>query len=231
MNTPSPISFILRKEANLQMTTDDLSIFKDHLQSGEKILWHGKPETSKIFAAGDMIWVPLSIIIIAFYIFAVYEIKIKHVPIHNWPSNLDTIYFLLLLFLPAFYYVFGRFIFKALDKKDTWYAVTNKKIIIKRNFIYSRPQTADIKEAGSMTKYIDSDGIGTIVFGDESFTWRMFRNTGLRYPRRWWREKPKFLDQIALYDIKNADMVYKILVKIQKPDIDELKRYIDEEKN
>lgn len=184
-------------------------IFESDLLKGEKIVWTGQPETKVLFAAGDILVIPLTLV----PVFLSY---------HTFLAILEGKWFLIAHFLMvvsfSYYLIFGRFLYKNKKKRNTFYAVSNKRIL---SLIKSKPKNefraALISKVDWVDKSINRKGVGTLHFGRLSF-WRaalggeVCENTGLDPVSRLSMFPD---DRIVFYDIKNADQVYSLIMEIK----------------
>ena len=100
-------------------------IFKEDLLKDENILWVGQPETSVIFTKNDKFPVPFSIIFGGFSIS--WEATALSMVGKSKPGAIYPFLCSSVLVLFGAYFIFGRFIYKHLQKKRTYYAVTDKR--------------------------------------------------------------------------------------------------------
>ncbi len=173
-------------------------LFQKDLFEGERIQWVGQPESHILFTRTDLFLVPFSIVWSGFVIY--WETL-------AWESGLFAVCLGLPLFLIGLYFLFGRFFYKIWKKKNTYYAVTNKRILILTKKFFTRSFRATyLNTIPNIDKSVRSDGIGTITFGNQSPWDSWYANTGMDFfGPHYGREVPTF------YDIKDANRVYKMV--------------------
>ena len=180
----------------------------DELRGDEKVLWEGQPDQGIVFAKSDALLVPFSLLWGGFAIF--WELGAAGIVAVN-QKKVGPVGFIFPLFgipfvLIGLYFIFGRFIVKKKKKAKTWYAVTNKRIIIATDFMGQKVETVEISTLGSISKSIRSDGFGTIAFGNTPMLAGMYANTGMEFFGGFYGPAaPTF------FDIQNAAEVYKIV--------------------
>src|SRR5262245_41322509 len=106
--------------AVMQPVTDP---FRDDLDPGETILWQGQPNRQRYLLRGR--WaIPFTLAWCGFAIF--WEVSV---------FRTDAPFFFRLWGIPfvlvGLYLVFGRFFAVAREAERTWYAVTNRRILIR----------------------------------------------------------------------------------------------------
>ncbi len=138
---------------------NDTSFYKPYMVNDEYILWTGKPGKKHLLTGSDLFIIPFSIFWCGFAI--------------SWEATavttgapLPLMLFGLPFVLVGLYLVFGRFIHASLLRKNTEYAITNKKIIRKR---FKKTDMLHIKNMLPMFVNIHKDGYGTIIFGQDSY--------------------------------------------------------------
>jgi hypothetical protein len=215
----------------------DNNVFKNDLLEGEKILWTGRPETSVIFTFEDIVIVPLSIFVSYILIIPwalipfLTGISVESNPALLIPvgtriqvgldavlsGNLNKDLFMLLigllLILFSFFMIFGRFLWKAYRKTKTWYAVTDKRVLILTKVFGKRIRMKNIDKVLKMRVSVGKKGMGNINFEG---TWGYISlfpeklsppNTGLDI---FGDSAPSF------YDIKDAQKVYDLVESLRK---------------
>lgn len=177
------------------------------LQEHERVLWIGQPKQTALFTKEDMFLIPFSVLWGGFAIY--WEIIIL---LGKDDNGKGAPLFFILLGLPfalfGFYTIFGRFIYKAWAKKNTFYAITNKRIIV-LNKTKEILQTTDIRSIPSIRKTIGPNGVGTVKFGKTKIK-PALENTGMDF-------LDPFIDNrvLAFYDIPDVSKVYKIVHKLK----------------
>ena len=128
---------------------------RPYLGTDEYVIWTGKPEKGHLLEKSDIFTIPFSVVWCSFAFFWTFGTR-------------DFFPFLIpgLLFVSAgLYLVFGRFIHKAVINKNTFYAITDKKIIRK---VGSKVDMLDRGSLPMISVKMNRDGTGTVSFGDES---------------------------------------------------------------
>lgn len=178
--------------------------FKNELLSNEKILWSGQPERKVLFSSFDIFLVPFSLLWGGFAFF--------------WETAVLTSGgppFFMLFGIPfvliGLYFIAGRFIYKSYRKKKTYYAITNKRVLVLTEFPSRNLQAAFINTIPTINKSIGNDGIGTIKFGNSNFIASLYGNTGMEFFGSFYGQ-----DAPAFYDISNANKVYELVSQLRE---------------
>ena len=186
-------------------------IFKNDLLQGEKILWTSQPNPNINFSSGDIFMVPFSLLWGGFAFFWEAIALFAPTPIF---FKLFGLPFLLV----GLYFILGRFIYKKIRKKKTFYAVTNKRVLTLSNLFSKRIEAAYINVIPTMNKSIRKDGFGTIVFGNSNLLATLYGNTGLDFFAAYYG-----MNAPTFYDIPEANNVYDLVNdlrnKAQTPNI------------
>jgi hypothetical protein len=184
----------------------DNAIFQDELQQGERILWSGQPETSAFFTGADFYLVPFSILWGGFAIF--WEVMvIKTIGrAGSEKFGIGGALFGIPFVLMGLYFIFGRFFWKTYKKRRTYYAVTDKRVIVLTLLANKNVQADFIDRIPTMNLSTRPDGTGTITFGNTPGVSGMYGNTGMDFFGSFYGQSaPTF------YDIKDADRVYRLV--------------------
>lgn len=175
--------------------------FQKDLTIGEKILWTGQPEPFIIFTKADIFLIPFSIFWFGFVLFA----AIKDTSfIFSFPFI--GLFFLII----GFYMSIGRFIFKVLKKKKTYYAFTDKRILVLSDFLGKNLQAAYINTLPVINKSANREGNGSIIFGAQNMQTATYNNTGMDFFTAGGGASVP-----AFYDIERVDAVYKMIIKLR----------------
>lgn len=179
------------------------------LMSGENIYWAGMPKPTVIFHSDDWATIPFSLVWTGFFVF--WEAQ----AFGFWgetsrPTGNDI--FMRLWGIPFLvagnYMVWGRFLFDAWAKRRTYYAVTNRRVLVLQDawkrktsmiFLEAIPQ---IEREGSAT--------GTLWFG-------------IKYPvvaprGRKTRDLSRFSigDVPVFADIEDVDTVHRLIIELRE---------------
>lgn len=174
------------------------NIFQDELLEGEEILWMDKPQAWKLLNVYDLYLIPVSV----FWCAIVFSF---------WQTS-GFFVFILPHTLIGLYMLFGRFIVKYLRNRRTYYAITDRRILIMTGLLARKFQTFAIDTLPALDKSIGFGGIGTISFGIEPtrpwWTRRQanYANTGMEFFG---------YSVTAFYDIANANEVYRLISELQ----------------
>ena len=146
------------------------------LMSGETLLWAGKPNPSVVFHSDDLYLIPFSLLWGGFAIF--WELGVLGYW-GNGPRGGTPPTFMALFGIPFVvigqYFIWGRFLYDAWLKRRTYYAITNRRVLIvqegwsrKTNWLYI-----------SAIPTVDREGAttGTLWFGPK---YSMFGRRGQR---------------------------------------------------
>jgi hypothetical protein len=190
----------------------DKNVFQGELLNGEKILWEGQPDRSILFTKADIFLIPFSALWFGFVLF--WSGSVFFLVPKNHPVDILFLAFGTFFFLIGFYYAIGRFIYKKIKKDRTYYAVTNKRIIIIYKLFGRNVVTANINTLPSINKSINAKGGGTLIFTTTNLNQSIYANTGLDL-FGWGAQ-----DILAFYDIKNVEEVYKKITTLQIKEIE-----------
>jgi hypothetical protein len=182
--------------------------FKSELMVGEKIVWTGQPDSSILFTKADILLVPVSALWWGFALF--WEGSALFLIPEDSPNMIFFLLFGLIFVIVGFYYTIGRFFYRKMKRKRTYYAVTDKRILILSKLWGKKDvQTAYISSLPSINKSVNTKGVGVLIFGDNSINQATYANSGLEILGWGGKIAPIF------YDIKDADEVYKKVTSLQ----------------
>ncbi len=174
-------------------------MFSGELLNGETISWVGQPETSVLFTGSDIFLVPFSVLWGGFAIFWEFGATAAGAPFF---FSLFGVPFVLV----GLYFIFGRFIYKHYRKKNTFYAVTNKRVLCLTKLFRHSIREAFINSISSINKTVKSNGVGSIKFGEGSWIASMYGNSGMEFFGSFYGQ-----DALAFYDIKDVNNVYSLI--------------------
>ena len=140
--------------------------FQPALMPGERVLWTGRPKQGWLLSGRDAFLIPFSVMWGGFAIFwnaGVWGI--------TGTGSAAPLFFKLwgLPFLViGVYFVVGRFIHDAAVRRDIAYAVTDKRVLVRRGANSGRIRSLDIAHLPRLELEEHRDGTGTIEFENES---------------------------------------------------------------
>lgn len=178
-------------------------VFQKELLQGERILWIGQPDPSVRFAKADAFLIPFSILWGGFALF--WEgAALTAVGASKDPAALIFPLFGIPFVVIGLYFIFGRFWYKAKKKKRTYYAVTDKRVLVLSDFFSRHFEAAFINSIPVINKSVKTSGTGTIIFGNTNFFATMYGNTGMDFFASYYG-----VSAPAFYDIKDVESVYQ----------------------
>lgn len=141
-----------------------LSDFSSHLITGEKLVWTGRPAQGLLFYGQDAFVIPFSLLWAGGVTFGF---------IHAWsqPESMFPGKFIsAFLLVVGIQFVFGRFIVDAWIRRQTIYAVTNKRVLINRLGLFPKFVALSLDNLPTASVTSRSNGRGDIVFAGSEKT-------------------------------------------------------------
>jgi hypothetical protein len=182
------------------MDQDPAKIFGVDLESQERIVWSGRPRQGLVFRALDSIMVPLT------WMWGVVVFVGEFLAITRG-APLCFVLMGIPFVLMGLYVTVGRFITDAKERERTYYALTDKRIIIVTGLFARKVSTIDFKSLPELNIIFHTGGRGTILFGS-SQDYRLW-STSYAWPGKG-RYTPPAFDMID--DVKQ---VYELIRKAQ----------------
>lgn len=137
----------------------DENPFTYELTSGEHLLWTGRPDPGKIFSAQDIFQIPFSLLWGGFALFWNLMVWAGSAPIFFRLWGLPFLFM-------GIYMIVGRFIYKAWRKRGTYYAVTDKRLMILSMGLRYNLQAFPIDQLPTLKKQVNRAGAGSVIFGE-----------------------------------------------------------------
>jgi hypothetical protein len=166
------------------------------LQPGEKILWTGRPDPSRLVSRTDAFLIPFSFMWGGFAIVWEGSVLLTSAPIFFWLWGIPFV-------VIGQYLIWGRFLYKRWDRRRTVYALTNQRALILRG---GSIQSVFLNQLPAINQSVRADGSGSIEFGS-SPGWNgrgYWANTGMDFfsPGN---------GVPAFYDIPEVAKVYRLV--------------------
>jgi hypothetical protein len=171
------------------------------LTASERLLWSGKPRPGIRFSPRDLFAILVGLAWCGL------------IGSWEWRAVSDRAPLMVLLYGVPFiaiglHLVAGRFLAEALQRKETFYAVTTERIIIETNFIFRGTKFLSLRTLGEITISERSDRSGSIMLGPVGYP-SSGNGTVLYYP-------PK------IDSIEEVKEVYELILATQKKVLSEL---------
>jgi len=166
------------------------------LVGGERLLWTGRPDPTRHFDRADLFLVPFSLMWGGFTIF--WEIAVIR---NGWGFGMVWgIPFVAI----GLYVIAGRFFVKARKKRRTYYAVTDRRVLsVERG---GSTRAAFLSLIPTLNASIRSDGSGSVTFGNSSWLYGSYANSGLDFLARGYGP-----EAVGFYDIPDARSVVELV--------------------
>lgn len=172
------------------------------LAPGERVLWEGRPLGGVRFVPQDFLQFLFGLFFFGFSLFWMYGASGAMAKSNSGPGTIFPLFGVPFV-LMGFYFVCGRFLFEAFQRKYTEYAVTNQRAIIRSGILNKTTRSIDYRKIANIRLIERSNNSGIIVFGDYdpyAASWAYYG----RFPR----PTP---DKQALEFIPDARSVYDLI--------------------
>jgi hypothetical protein len=171
-------------------------VVRDHLESGERLLWSGQPAQGIRLRGHDVFLIPLSLLWGGFALF--WEIMALGAFISvageaDGPPSIVAIIFPLFglpFVLVGLYLIAGRFFVDARQRARTFYGVTDTRIIIVSGPWARRVKSLNLRTLSDLSMSQKADGTGTVTFGPAHPYAAFFG--GASWPGWGWHSAPSF---------------------------------------
>lgn len=141
-------------------TLDDetQNVIQGQLASGERLLWHGRPEQGILFRPADAFMIPFSLLWGGFVLFWEYSAISMEAPL-----------FFVLWGIPfvavGLYMIVGRFLVDAKQRATTFYGVTSQRVIIVSGISSRKVKSLNLRTLSDLSLDERARGNGSISFG------------------------------------------------------------------
>lgn len=171
------------------------------LDSSERLLWSGQPREGVLFRGADAFLIPFSLLWCGFAIFWEFMVISSNAPLL---FRLWGIPFVIV----GLYFVFGRFLVEARQRKQTYYGLTNERIIIISGLFTRKVKSLRLRNLSEVSLSEKADKSGTIALGANNPLFAMFGGMA-------WPGMGNFLPP-SFEMIPNAKAVYELLRTAQR---------------
>lgn len=193
--------------------------FGNSLLPNEHIIWAGTPNLNKKFTDSDIFLIPFSLFWFLFSLFWEYSALLGLINYIRFESHKEVIEILpfpfvgLVFVLIGYYLLFGRFTYKRRKNNNTFYALSNSRVLI---LIKDKLTSININTLKKIEIYRKKNKIGSIILGSSviskkiSSKQKYYENTGLDFFTN------DFINggYYVLNDIDNAEDVKKLIIEL-----------------
>ncbi len=141
------------------MDSDAERVVQSELDSGERLLWAGRPIQGIKFRGTDVFMIPFSLLWGGFAIF--WEVSV---------ISSGAPFFFSLFGVPfvvvGLYIIFGRFFVEAKQRQNTFYGLSNQRIIIASGVLRKKVKSLNLRTLTDITLSESASGSGSISFGN-----------------------------------------------------------------
>ncbi|HXI21259.1 MAG TPA: PH domain-containing protein [Gemmatimonadales bacterium] len=162
---------------------------REDLESGERFLWTGQPEPGLRFQAADLFLVPFSLFWGGFAVFWEYSVIQARAPL---VFRLFGVPFVLL----GLYLVVGRFFTDARRRARTFYALTDRRVIIRRDGLGAELRSLPLRGMTEVTVRDGPDGSGTILLGPSNPLYGRLAGAGWPGVSRGWAPQLECIPEV-----------------------------------
>jgi hypothetical protein len=190
---------------------DAREVFANALIDDEQILWSGQPDPHRLRTAVDIFLIPFSVLWCAFAIVWEY-LAVKQML--DGGSIIWPLWGIPILVI-GLYALFGRFIYKQMQRRRTFYAVTNRRVVaLERRNRGDKIRATFIDSIPAVIKQVWRDGSGTVVFGTTATWYEMYPSATAEWMSGYWATR----DSIAFFDVDDVAAVERLVNDLRKND-------------
>jgi hypothetical protein len=198
----------------MEVALDPARELSGELGPGERLLWSGRPRQGIFFRRSDIFAIPFSLLWGGFAFFWEFMV-LSHWPKNGTPNAVEFVFplFGLPFVLIGVYIIFGRFFVDMKQRQNSFYGVTNQRIIIRTGWFTISRKSLNLRTLSDITLDEKSDGYGVITFGPtHPYYTRFAFGGGSSWPGTG-RYAPPCFDMIP-----EAKRVYEIIRQAQNAD-------------
>lgn len=181
------------------MTVAITNDFDGRLLPNERIQWVGKPPDDIRFSARDIFLVPFSLAWLGFAVFWTFSAASGGAPVFFWVWGAGFVAI-------GVFFAFGRFAVDAWMRSLLSYAVTDRRVLILRARPFAKFQAVDIQRLSEIELYGESNGRGSIRFGQAPNFFTLSGSSGMGFWSPAFDPTPQFLyieDARRVFDLVN----------------------------
>jgi len=162
-------------------TNAELEVMRQ-LDSDESLIWAGVPKQGLLLRPVDAFMIPFSLMWGGFAIF--WEVSVLSMGV--WPFALFGIPFVLV----GLYMIFGRFFVDAKRRANTFYGLTDRRVIIVSGLFSRTVNSLPLRTLHDISVQEQRDRSGTVMFGRPPPFGGWY--DAMPWPRAGWYQAPSF---------------------------------------
>ena len=159
---------------NIPWGTAEKNLLPYFIQPGERLLWEGRPNKRSFLLRGSwwlipfsLLWSALPIYIYASWLYSFFSgTPFSYNGSATSQGSLGLLAFIGIFLLIGLYMLFGRFLIAAREADNTYYMLTNHRVLIQSGAINRIITEYSLKMLGNVELFEYKSGIGTIYFGE-----------------------------------------------------------------
>lgn len=171
------------------------------LQSGERLLWIGRPRGGLRLVAADALMVPFSLLWGGFVFFWEYSVIKEGAPLFMMLWGVPFV-------LVGIYLIVGRFFVDAYRRSRTYYGLTDQRILIISTALGRKVTSLNLSTLAQVDLSERSDRSGTITMGPSAGIYGLLAGSG--WPGAGKHAPPCF------ESIENAREVHELILRAQQ---------------
>jgi hypothetical protein len=175
------------------------------LLSGESLLWAGKPNPNKLFHSDDWYIIPFSLLWGGFAIFWEASVLGYLGSSKGTPSTFMVLWGIPFVLFGQ-YMIWGRFLYDAWVKRRTYYALTNRRVLILQEGFKRKTNSTHLVTIPSIER--EGSYAGTLWFGTK------YPLIGSRRQQKRNMSRFTFGDVPVFADIDDVDSVYRLALNL-----------------
>jgi len=140
------------------MLETPFDVFRDELNPGERMIWNGQPQQGFLLRPSDALLIPFSLLWGGSAIFWEANVVLSGAPFSFMLAGIPFV-------LIGLYLIFGRFFVDMTQRRKTYYALTNERVMIISGMFKRNIKSLDLKQLPEINITTRNDGKGTITFG------------------------------------------------------------------
>lgn len=181
------------------------ALFQPELLPEEKLLWTGRADPNRHFSRADLYVFPFSAVVCGYFAYRLGK-TVSECDASNIISLLLLVGTVTFLAVVAVYLFLGRFWVKRRVKLQSYYAITNMRVLAFKLGSVTRLNSRFRESTTNVRKEAREDGSGSLIIGEQAPIERFLANAGIE--EVFGNSESSV---IGLYDIDDVEVAYRIV--------------------